>query len=200
MIIRDATKQDVEQIVNVHMMAFDGFFLTMLGPSFLRKMYLAFVCENYGLMRVATKNGQDVIGFAAGTLAPDRYFTTLRKKKWFSFLVAAIPGGFKHPIPVLRKLYYAMLYKGNKPDELQLAALLSSIAVLPEMSGKSVGKALLKDFEQQVKLANIENLYLTTDKHNNDLVVNFYTKAGYRIESKFTQPDGRQMFRLMKSI
>lgn len=200
MIIRDATKQDVEQITNVHMAAFDGFFLTMLGPHFLRKMYLAFICENYGLMRVAIKNEQDVIGFAAGTIAPDQYFTILRKKKWFSFLIAAIPGVIKHPITVLRKLYYAMLYKGNKPEELQLTALLSSIAVLPEVSGKSVGKALLEDFEQQVKLANIQSVYLTTDKHGNDSVVSFYTKAGYHVESKFTQPDGRQMFRLIKSI
>lgn len=200
MMIRKATRDDLQQIVEVHLAAFEGFFLTMLGKPFLRKMYQAFSSEQYGVMRVAIDDEQRIVGFAAGTLAPDLYFPALRKKKWFAFLIAAIPGIIKHPIKVLRKLYYAMFYKGDKPATLEQTALLSSIAVLPAMAGKSVGKALLADFEQQIMQAGVNCLYLTTDKHGNDAVVGFYTKAGYQIESEFTQPDGRQMLRLTKSF
>ncbi|MDP5131709.1 MAG: GNAT family N-acetyltransferase [Paraglaciecola sp.] len=200
MIVRKATKDDLEQIVDVHIAAFEGFFLTMLGRHFLRKMYQAFSTEQYGVMRVAVDNEHRIVGFAAGTLAPDAYFPALRKKKWLAFFFAAIPGIIKHPIKVLRKLYYAMFYKGDKPNELQQTALLSSIAVLPSMGGKSLGKTLLADFEQQVRAVNVNNLYLTTDKHGNDAVVNFYVKAGYQVESEFIQPDGRQMLRLIKSF
>lgn len=200
MMIRKATRDDLQQIVEVHLAAFEGFFLTMLGKPFLRKMYQAFSSEQYGVMQVAIDDEQRIVGFAAGTLAPDLYFPALRKKMWFAFLIAAIPGIIKHPIKVLRKLYYAMFYKGDKPATLQQTALLSSIAVLPTMAGKSVGKALLADFEQQIVLAGVNCLYLTTDKHGNDAVVGFYTKAGYQIESEFTQPDGRQMLRLTKSF
>ncbi|TDR13084.1 GNAT family N-acetyltransferase [Marinomonas communis] len=200
MMIRKATRADLQQIVEVHLAAFEGFFLSMLGKPFLRKMYQAFSSEQHGVIRVAIDDEQRVVGFAAGTLAPDLYFPALRKKKWFAFLITAIPGIIKHPIKVLRKLYYAMFYRGDKPETLQQTALLSSIAVLPAMAGKSVGKALLADFEQQVMQAGGNCLYLTTDKHGNAAVVAFYTKAGYQIESEFTQPDGRQMLRLTKSF
>ena len=43
MIIRIATTKDVPQIVNIHMNAFEGFFLTTLGRSFLSFYYNAFV-------------------------------------------------------------------------------------------------------------------------------------------------------------
>lgn len=200
MIIRKATKDDLPQIVDVHIAAFEGFFLTLMGKPFLRKMYQAFCSEQFGVMQVAIDESQRIVGFAAGTVAPDQYFPALRKKMWFKFLLAAVPGIIKNPLKVLRKLYHAMFYKGDKPATLQQTALLSSIAVLPEMAGKSLGKALLTEFERQVELAGIKSLYLTTDKHGNDSVVGFYIKAGYQIESEFTQPDGRQMLRLTKSF
>jgi hypothetical protein len=43
MIIVPATIQDVEQIVVVHRHAFQGFFLTKLGPAFLRQLYTSFI-------------------------------------------------------------------------------------------------------------------------------------------------------------
>ena len=199
-LIRSANQDEIDLIVNIHIISFHGFFLTMLGESFLKKMYSAFLVREYGLMRVAVDSNHAIVGFSAGTLVPELYFSSLRKKMWFSFLVASIPGIINNPIKVLRKLYYAMFYKGDSPAAIQKAALLSSIAVLPSMAGKSVGKALLADFEQQIMRAGVNCLYLTTDKHGNDAVVGFYTKAGYQIESEFTQPDGRQMLRLTKSL
>ena len=99
---------------------------------------------------------------------------------------------------MLRKLYYAMFLKGDKQATSQQTALLSSIAVLPTMAGKSVGKALLADFKQQIMQAGVNCLYLSTDNQDNDAVVVFYIKASYHIESEFTQPDGSQMLRLTK--
>ncbi|KRS21863.1 hypothetical protein AAY72_06340 [Alishewanella sp. WH16-1] len=200
MLIRAAKESDIDSVVIVHIKAFDGFFLTMLGEDFLRRLYTAFLLEKSGIFRVVTDSENNIVGFTAGTSAPDLFFSALRKKRWFSFLVAAFPGVLKHPVKVLRKLYYALFYKGDKPAELLSSALLSSIGVLPEMSGKSIGKVLLADFEQQVRLVNGSCLYLTTDKFGNESVVCFYTKAGYKVESEFTQPDGRQMLRLIKHL
>lgn len=199
-LIRKALKTDIDSIVKIHIHSFKGFFLTFLGENFLKVMYEAFITEMHGLTIVAVDSEGRVIGFAAGTLTPAEFFFTLRKKRWFTFLIAAIPSIARKPFKVLRKLYYAMFYKGDKPTTLQQTALLSSIAVLPAMAGKSVGKALLADFEKQIMLAGVNCLYLTTDKHGNDAVVGFYTKAGYQIESEFTQPDGRLMLRLTKSF
>lgn len=199
-LIRNANQADIAEIVEVHRAAFPGFFLTKMGKKFLSELYSAFSNQSFGLLRVALDGDNKIIGFAAGTTEPEQYFTLLRKAKWLSFLLAAIPGIIKHPFVVLRKLYYAMFYGGDKPVQIGQVALLSSIAVLPEMSGKAIGKALLSDFEQQVTSQDVKGLYLTTDKHGNDAVVAFYTKAGYRVESEFTQPDGREMLRLIKSL
>lgn len=198
--IRKAVKTDLDSIVQLHTQSFKGFFLTFLGEQFLKVMYEAFITETQGITLVAIDAESRIIGFAAGTFIPNEFFSALRKKKWLAFLIAAIPGILRRPSKVLKKLYYAMFYKGDKPATLQQTALLSSIAVLPAMTGKSVGKALLADFEQQIMCAGVNCLYLTTDKHGNDAVVGFYTKAGYQIESEFTQPDGRQMLRLTKSF
>lgn len=198
MFIRSATERDIDSVVFLHIKAFEGFFLTSLGKSFLRKLYQAFLFEESGIFRVITDDDGNIIGFAAGTTAPDLFFSSLRKKKWLSFLVSSIPGILNQPIKVIRKLYHALFYKGDKPAELLSSALLSSIAVLPGMTGKSLGKELLLDFERQVISMNVSSLYLTTDKFGNDSVVAFYTKYGYQIESEFTQPNGRKMLRLIK--
>lgn len=200
MLIKQASDQDINEIVHVHLSAFNGFFLTMLGPVFLRGLYQAFLSRQHGIMQVAVTNDGRIVGFAAGTSHPQLFFSQLRKDKWLSFLLRALPGMLKNPVMVIKKLYHAAFYKGDRPASLSDVALLSSIAVLPEMAGKAVGKALLADYEQQVSAAGVSALFLTTDKFGNDNVVAFYQRAGYGIESEFTQPDGRQMLRLIKYL
>lgn len=62
----------------------------------------------------------------------------------------------------------------------QKIALLGRIAVLPVMGGKSVGKALSGDFEQQVKLATLSAVFLTSDQLGNDIAVAFYQRTKYQ--------------------
>ena len=104
----------------------------------------------------------------------------------------------KKPYLGIEKLWYAFFYKGEAPTALSQAALLSSIGVGPEMTGKSLGKKLLADFEEVVHSKGANSLYLTTDKLGNDNVVAFYIKSGYKIESEFVKADGRNMLRLIK--
>jgi len=198
MTIRDATENDLPQIVAVHQRAFDGFFLTKLGPDFLHQLYDAFAFRRGGVLRVLCSEDGRVVGFAGGAVDPDSFFQGLKKEKGFVFLIRSIPGLLKNPILVLKKLWYAVFYKGEVPSILSQAALLSSIGVEPEMVGKSLGKKLLADFEEVVHSRGARSLYLTTDKLGNDNVVAFYIKSGYKIESEFVQADGRNMLRLIK--
>lgn len=198
MIIRDATKNDLLQIVIVHQKAFDGFFLTKLGPTFLHQLYDAFSFRRGGILRVLCSEDGRIVGFAGGAIEPDSFFRCLRNDKGLVFFICAIPGLIKNPILVLKKLWYAVFYKGEAPVALSKAALLSSIGVIPEVAGKSLGKKLLTDFEKVVNSKGAESLYLTTDKLGNDNVVAFYIKSGYKIESEFVQADGRKMLRLIK--
>ncbi|SFA80127.1 Ribosomal protein S18 acetylase RimI [Collimonas sp. OK607] len=197
--IRTATSADIEAIVLVHKDAFKGFFLTSLGDGFLRELYRGFLDGEQGLLVVASR-GQEILGFAAGTTEPDTFFKRLRRKRGAIFFIRAIPAILRRPLPVLHKIYGALFYKGDQPQTLHQAALLSSIGVAPHFGGKSLGGQLLAGFEQEVLSKGLKFVYLTTDQENNDHVNSFYTKYGYKQESQFMQQGSRPMLRYIKPL
>lgn len=195
---RNATYDDVERIVEIHINAFEGFFLTFLGPKFLRLLYVGFIEQ--GVLRVAEADSY-VIGFSAGTEQPDVFFSNLRKNKWLSFFLAATPGLIKKPSLVIKKLYGAVFYKGDSVERLNSSFLLSSLAVDPYSKGKGIGKFLINDLNEVLTEKRIsESIYLITDKNENGSVLGFYNKCGFSIESEFNQSGQREMLRLIKSI
>lgn len=195
---RNAMYDDVERIVEIHINSFEGFFLTFLGPKFLRLLYIGFIDK--GVLRVAVVDS-NVIGFSAGTEQPDVFFSNLRKEKWFSFFLAAAPGLIKKPSLVIKKLYGAIFYKGDSVERLNNSFLLSSLAVDPHYEGKGIGKFLINDLNEILsENRNSETVYLITDRNENDSVLGFYNKCGFSIESEFKQSGQREMLRLIKSI
>ena len=196
--IRNAKYGDVECIVDIHINAFKGFFLTFLGPKFLTLLYKGFIDK--GLLRVAVLDSK-IIGFSAGTEQPEVFFSNLRKDKWLSFFLAAMPSLIKKPSLVFNKLYGALFYKGDSVKRLNNSFLLSSLAVDPHIEGKGVGKFILNDLTETLsEKKTSKTIYLITDKNDNDSVLGFYTRCGFRIESEFNQSGQREMLRLIKSI
>lgn len=200
MLIRNASASDIADIVSIHQKAFDGFFLTKLGSTFLTELYSAFAHRPGGVLRVLCSENGVVVGFAAGALEPSKFFSSLRRTRALAFFVGALPGLMRHPVLVLKKLWYAVFYKGEVAPALSEAALLSSIAVLPDLAGRSLGKKVLSDFESCIKDNGVSSLFLTTDKFGNEGVVSFYLNNGYEVESEFLQADGRIMLRFVKSF
>ncbi|HFQ5122436.1 TPA: GNAT family N-acetyltransferase [Vibrio vulnificus] len=196
--VRNATYDDIERIVDIHINAFEGFFLTFLGARFLRILYTGFMDK--GVLRVAVVDSK-VIGFSAGTEQPDVFFSNLRKEKWLSFLLAATPSLIKKPSLVIKKLYGAIFYKGDSVDMLKNSFLLSSLAVDPYSEGRGIGKFLIKDLNELLsEKRTSETVYLITDKNENSSVLGFYNKCGFSIESEFNQSGQREMLRLIKSV
>ena len=64
--IRSVSINDVDAIVDIHLDAFKGFFLTSLGPAFLRFYYTCFVKSAETVTMVAEEDGV-ICGFAAAT-------------------------------------------------------------------------------------------------------------------------------------
>lgn len=195
--IRSASINDLHSVVEVHGEAFPNFFLTRMGSGFLREMYSGYLCHSSGIFLVATDR-DDIVGFVVGTTSPEKFFSDLRKKRALFFLVYSIPGLLRNPILVFKKLFSAIFYRGDKPEELIESALLSSIGVKPDYFRKSVGRSLLEGFEGEAFSKGSASVFLTTDKLNNDRVNLFYRNNGYAVESFFTQVGGRQMLRYIK--
>lgn len=196
MIIRSARPSDIDAIVGVHIKAFPGFFLTMMGPGFLRELYRGFLVDSSSIILVA--EGREILGFVVGSCAPAEFFAQLRRRRGLVFLIRALPALLTYPRLVLRKLVSALVYKGDKIDDLENGALLSSIGVLPEARGHSVGKTLLAEFQNIAFSKGRSYIYLTTDALENDAVNGFYKANGFIVESDFLQSGGRRMYRYIK--
>ena len=64
--IRKATLNDVNVIVEIHLDAFKGFFLTSLGKAFLKFYYSCFIKNKETVTMVAEENNI-IYGFSAAT-------------------------------------------------------------------------------------------------------------------------------------
>ena len=198
--IRNATAGAINIVSKIHIDAFPEFFLTRLGYGFLCELYRGFLNLPEGILLVAEDAWGEVIGFVAGTVAPDHFFAELRRARAVHFVLHAIPALIKQPPLVAAKLYSALSYRGDKPARLDGGALLSSIAVAPGAVGKAVGKALLERYEDEASARGAPFVYLTTDEVGNDLVNHFYTRNGYVVESRFMQGGTRPMLRYIKQV
>lgn len=193
-IIRKAAEADVDNIVIIHLNAFQGFFLTMLGKHFLRKLYTGFIHDEDTIFLVAEQSG-NIAGFVVGTTQPDRFFKQLLRNRWFTLLISATPALLRHPLVVGNKLLSAVTYRGEKPKQLDYGALLSSIAVAPVYARQGVGESLVCEFCTSAGMKGVNYIYLTTDRHDNDAVNFFYQRQGFSIESVFFKTKSREMNR-----
>lgn len=181
---------DVNACIGIHMQAFPGFFLTFLGPAFLKELYSAIVVDPSGIGLVAERDGQ-IKGFVIGTEHPSGLYTRLLRQRWWAFCWAALGPLLKKPA-ILPRLLRAF----RKPKEdagLEQCGMLMSIAVLPEEQGKNVGKQLVIDFLAQAAQRGLLYVNLTTDHQNNDYTNRFYQKLGFELCRTFVTPEGRQM-------
>jgi ribosomal protein S18 acetylase RimI-like enzyme len=197
--IRLAHFEDLDAIVDLHMRAFPGFFLTILGRRFLSEVYRGFLRHGDALVLIAELNGT-VAGFAAGTLAPERFFRSLLFTRWFAFGWAAVGAAVRHPHAVIPRLLSGLYYRGERPPRLMRAALLSSIAVEPNSSRSGIGAMLLTAYCEQARLRGLKHVYLTTDQHANEGAIRFYARHGFNAESAIRRGKGRTMIRYVSAL
>jgi GNAT superfamily N-acetyltransferase len=186
--------QHIDAVVAVHLRAFPGFFLTFLGPRFLREFYGSFLVDPTGIAFVAAaEGGGEVLGSVVGPLVPAGYFKRLLKRRWWAFCLASAAAVLRRP-SVVRRLFRAVFYRGESPPG-GARALLSSVSVAPEAQGQGVGRALVDAFAWEVRRRGGRGCFLTTDAEGNEADNRFYAVCGWRLESTFTRPDGRTMNR-----
>jgi ribosomal protein S18 acetylase RimI-like enzyme len=182
------------RIVDVHIKAFPTFFLTFLGPSFLKEFYKSFIYDQAGIGFVAIDTAnQTVLGAIVGPFVPDGYFKRLLKKRWYAFCLASMSAVLKKPT-IIKRLFRAVFYRGEAPSG-PPRALLSSIAVSPQAQGQGIGQALVKRWVEEVENRGGTGCFLTTDAKDNESVNRFYQKLGWKIESTHTTREGRMMNR-----
>jgi ribosomal protein S18 acetylase RimI-like enzyme len=186
-----ASPQDLAAVVAVHTASFPGFFLSSLGPRFLRELYAGIVSDPESFLIVA-RDGADVVGFAGGTMNSAGLYSRLIKRRLISFGWAAAPAVLRNPMVAARVLRALVKPKEARADS-DKGSLLMSIAVAPGRVGRGVGAGLVSAFADEVRLRGGRSVWLTTDAVGNDRVNAFYRHYGFSARRTFTTPEGRAM-------
>lgn len=190
--IRKAIIDDLDKIVDIHMASFDGFFLSSLGPGFLKTFYKDFLLDENGCCIVCDEDGRTV-GFAVGVMNPAQYFRHTFRKRLIPLALSTIKSILRDPAIIVKLINRAITYP-EKSAKKENVALLSSIAVLPEYHNRRLGEMLVKEFIREAGNKGAMEVTLTTDKFNNDRVIRFYQNMGFKIDRSFKSYEGREMY------
>jgi ribosomal protein S18 acetylase RimI-like enzyme len=182
--------EHIPQVTEVHLHAFEDFFLSFLGPRFLHLYYESIVDYPGATGYVYIRDGY-VTGFVCGTVSPSRFYRHLLRTRWWRFAVAALGATLRRPM-IIPRLFRALLYPGQTPRR-EDTATLTSIAVDPAAQGRGVGAKLVAAFLKDMRAQGLKYVDLTTDRHGNDKVNAFYQKQGFRCERISITPEGREM-------
>lgn len=189
----------VDTLVRIHTEAFPNFFLSSLGPGFLRNFYLGYLTDETAVSVVAVRAGGEPVGGVVGTVQPAGFYSRLLRKRGFHFALAAAGASLRRPRTIPR-LLRAMNYRGDSSGSGSGGALLASICIDPAYQGTGLGRRLLGEWEAAATRKGSHSAYLTTDAVGNDGVIRFYEKAGWVSVGSFVTDEGRKMNRYEKGL
>ena len=181
--VRRMRRDDVDAVVAIHLAAFPSFFLTFLGPRFLRVFYDAVMRD--GIALVATENDR-VAGFVVGMLESQSFYRRLFRKRFVQVAIAIIPAVLRRPSTIGRVMRRAR----QRTSEVTAGAELMSLAVHPRRQHHGLGRALVEAFVREL---GTEPLWLITDAAENDAVKKFYESLGFAARREFTNAEGRKL-------
>jgi ribosomal protein S18 acetylase RimI-like enzyme len=189
-VLRRMLLDDVRSVVQVHCESFPGFFLSALGPGFLRLFYQAVLNADDGIAIVAAREDA-IVGFACGSSAPHGFYRRLFKRQCWRFGWAAMRALVRRPSMVRR--FIAAVGKRLAPTGSGAVAELMSLATLPHVQGQGIGRDLVTRFLSDARRAGATHVTLTTDSLGNERVNSFYRRLGFTLVDSFETNTGRKM-------
>jgi GNAT superfamily N-acetyltransferase len=197
MLFRLLTSRDTRGIVDVHLQAFQSFFLTSLGRRFANKFYSSLLSMPTGIGIGAFDHDGVLIGFAVGSTVAEGFYAGILRRWPFSLIWSVLPALLRHPSKIGRVVL--SLRGGSEVKGAEFSSLLS-LAVSPRHQGSAFGQRLIAVFEHEVKLKGAKSVILTTDAKENDVVNQFYIQNGYHLRDTYITKYGRMMNRYIKSL
>ncbi|MDD2284304.1 MAG: GNAT family N-acetyltransferase [Paludibacter sp.] len=197
--IQIVRKEHIKSVVELHLQSFDGFFLTQLGEDFLCFFYEKLRCDERSKILGAYDDMGKLVGFCAFTYLSSGFYSYLVKKNIVKFAYWGIRILIKKPSNLIRLLRNFKKEKNTTGDIGNYAELLS-VATLPEMQGKGIGKRMLFEMEVDLKMKSCKSVSLTTDFENNEKVLYAYKSMGYDILYDFISYPDRKMYRMIKKL
>jgi len=155
----------VEQVAALHEACFPGYYLTRLGPSFLRAMYGWYVDSPQAIAHVALDADGRVVGFVAGTTRAEAYHRSLFRRRGGAMLAELAARLIRSPAETLRLAWErkdllpqalsSILARGSSgpvesaPGPGKGAASLVSVGVEPSQRRSGIGRRLSELFMRE---------------------------------------------------
>jgi len=176
--VREMSFSDLDSVTKIHNKAFDGFFLTRMGASFVRAYYQTILDFEDSIALVAhDPDNNRTLGFVAGFHKPQDFYDLLRQRRRH-ILPAILLAVLRHP-GLLPQIVRNTLRVEANAQNLFDTVELSSIAV--GEPGRGIGGKLLKAFANKAYLEGGKKIILTTDSKGNDSVRRFYEDQGFTL-------------------
>lgn len=190
---------DIQEIVDIHTLAFENYFLTKLGENFLTIYYKSVLESKNGFILGYFDDSMTLLGFAATTSKSSDFNKNLIINNFISYCFLGLNLVFTKPMTIIRLMKNLKKTDGNFEDDGAYAELLS-IGINPRMQGQGLGKVLLIEVENYLRNQGVEVLSLTTDFYDNEQGIGFYSKMGYNKFYDFFSFPNRRMYRFIKKI
>jgi ribosomal protein S18 acetylase RimI-like enzyme len=195
--IRPMRPDDVAAVVRIHLESFPGFFLSFLGPRFLRVLYETILADAEGRAFVA-EEGSQIHGFVAGVIRQAGFYRRAIRTRALAFAWAAAGAVARRP-SVVPRLVRALRRPAEVRDSAADACLMS-VAVTPSAEGRGAGRQLVQAFCAAIDRAGAEAVSLTTDADGNDRTNAFYVRLGFGLAREYVTPEGRRMNEYYKRV
>lgn len=183
-------KKYLDEIVDIHISAFKGFFLTELGSGFLKTLYKGYMKDNKSGVIIAMESDR-IIGFIAYSKDYSRFYKNLIKKSLIQFAFYSMIAAIKHPSFIGRLL--GAFGKSEEVTKAEKYVELASIGVEPTSKGNGVGTKLISYLKEQIDFKEYAYISLETDAEDNDRVNQFYIKNGFELFKEYSTKQGRKM-------
>lgn len=185
-----ASEKQLACITKLHMRAFQNFFLTQLGFSFLFTLYKGYIEDKESGIIVAERKGR-IIGFIAYSNDYPKFYKGLIKNHLIKFALCSMVAAIRHPSFIKRLL--GAFKKSDSVVKTEKYVELASICVDPRIESHGVGSALIDHLKSQVDFDKFEYINLETDADNNIAANKFYVKNGFVLSRQFVTAEGRKM-------
>ena len=189
--IRKFEIYDVDEVIDVHLSSFPGFFLSFLGFRFLSLFYSGIGSATEGIAFVYLSDAGVPTGFVAGSSNPGGFYSRLLKRYWLKFALASIVPVLRKP-SIIKRVVRAVFHPSGNPVGEHVAGLFS-IGVRPSLQGSGAGRKLVQAFLDEARLRGCTRVFLNTDRDNNETVNHFYLSCGFSVERQYETPEGRRM-------
>lgn len=180
----------VEQVTDIHLKTFSGFFLTFLGSGFLKQLYKGFCTHPASGLLIAQQDGR-VVGFIAYSEDLSGFYRYLIRKSLIPFAWYSLIALFRRP-SAMRHIIRAFLKPGESERSEQYIEL-SSIGVLPELKHQHIGSQLLHSLQNAFDSQKFAYIKLETDAIDNEATNLFYIANGFQQVDSYQTAEGRKM-------